>query len=155
MSNHLGRVPIYEVWFQATESGAAATVFMAMMLTALFVTSIGSAQSGSRLTWSFARDDAMILSKYVKRTSARYGVPIWSLIFNGVWLSIVGCVHLISSSGEPHLHFVLVIAEADSLMLNSIQYLHWLSHACRAHLLQFPGRFADVAAPRPKISANQ
>lgn len=100
LSKEFGRVPIYEVWFQATGSGAAATVFMAMMLLALFITSIGSVQSGSLLTWSFARDDAIFLSAYVKRTQNRLGVPGWTILFNGFWLSVLGCVHLVSSSGE-------------------------------------------------------
>ncbi|KAL8768825.1 MAG: hypothetical protein Q9209_005006, partial [Squamulea sp. 1 TL-2023] len=83
-------VPIYEVWFQATQSSVAATIFMAMMLLALFITSIGSVQSGSRLTWSFARDDAIILSQYIKITSDKFGVPGLSLLFNAFWLALLG-----------------------------------------------------------------
>lgn len=98
-SDELSRVPIYEVWFQATGSGTAATIFMAMMLLALFVTSIGSVQRASRLTWFFARDDAIVFSTYVKLRSDRFGVPAWSLLFNGVWLAVVGFIHLVSSSG--------------------------------------------------------
>ena len=93
-------VPIYEVWYQATESGEVATIFMASMMAAAFVASIGSVQTSSRLTWSLARDDAIVLSRWIKRTNDGLGVPVWALLFNGFWLSIVGCVHLVSSSGE-------------------------------------------------------
>jgi len=93
-------VPIYEIWFQATGSGAAATTFMASMTVAAFIASTGSVQTSSRLTWSFARDDAMVLSSFIKRTNDKLGVPVWALLFNAFWLSIIGCVYLASSSGE-------------------------------------------------------
>ena len=98
--DRLCSVPIYEIWFQATGSGAAATTFMVSMTVAAFIASIGSVQTSSRLTWSFARDDAMILSSLIKRTNDELGVPVWALLFNAFWLFIIGCVYLASSSGE-------------------------------------------------------
>ena len=98
--DQLCSVPVYEIWFQATGSGAAATTFMASMTVAAFIASIGSVQTSSRLTWSFARDDAMILSRLIKRTNDKLGVPVWALLFNAFWLFIIGCVYLASSSGE-------------------------------------------------------
>ena len=92
-------VPIYEFWFQATRSGAAATTFMALMTAAAFIASIGSVQSSSRLTWSFARDDATIFSSYIKLTNDKFGCPVWALLFNAFWLFVLGCVYLVSSSG--------------------------------------------------------
>ena len=93
-------VPIYEFWFQATRSGAAATTFMASMTAAAFIASIGSVQSSSRLTWSFARDDATIFSSYIKLTNDKFGCPVWALLFNAFWLFVLGCVYLVSSSGR-------------------------------------------------------
>ena len=93
-------VPIYELWFQATRSGAAATAFMASMTAAAFIASIGSVQSSSRLTWSFARDDAMIFSPYIKLTSDKLGCPVWALLFNAFWLFVLGCAYVVSSSGR-------------------------------------------------------
>lgn len=125
---------------------------MAMMLMALFITSIGSVQSGSRLTWSFARDDAIIFSAYVKKTHDRLGVPGWALLFNGFWLAVLGCVHLISSSGL----FLMTKPQDYSLLtLPSIQRLHWNSHADRVDLIQLPCRLTNVAMARSKIFANQ
>ena len=98
--DELCSIPIYEIWFQATGSGVAATAFMASMTVAAFITSIGSVQTGSRLTWSLARDDAMVLSKAIKRTNIQLGVPVWALLFNAFWLFVIGCVYLVSSSGE-------------------------------------------------------
>ena len=153
MSKEPGRVPIYEVWFQATGSGAAATVFMAMMLLALFITSIGSVQSGSRLTWSFAQDDAIFLSAHVKRTHDRLGIPGWAILFNGFWLSVLGCVHLISSSGEqsyPINKQRSILQVENRLRFHSIQRLHRNSHAYGAHFFLLSSGAAHVATPGSK-----
>ena len=109
------RIPIYEVWFQATESCVAATVFMASMTTAAFIASTGSVQTSSRLTWALARDDAIVLSNWIKKTNDQLGVPVWALLFNSMWLSIVGCVHIISSSGKS----LLLTSELSFLMADS------------------------------------
>lgn len=93
-------VPIYEIWFQAKGSGAAATTFMACMTVAAFLAPTGSVQTSSRLTWSLARDDAMILSNFIKLTNDKLGVPVWALLFNASWLVLIGCIYLASSSGE-------------------------------------------------------
>ena len=110
-------VPIYEIWFQATGSGPAATTFMASMTVAAFIASIGSVQTSSRLTWSFARDDAMVLSSFIKRTNDKLGVPVWALLFNAFWLSIVGCIYLASSSGESLIPTFYVSLNAFVLIL--------------------------------------
>ncbi len=93
-------VPIYEIWHQATRSGVAATTFMASMTVVAFIAAIGSVQASSRLTWSFARDDAILLSKYLKITNDRLGVPVWALLFNAAWVFIIGCVQFVSTAGK-------------------------------------------------------
>ena len=125
---------------------------MAMMLMALFITSIGSVQSGSRLTWSFARDDAIFFSTHVKKTQDRLGVPGWALLFNGFWLAVLGCIHLVSSSG---LYLMTKPQDYCLLTLPSIQCLHWNSHADRTDLVQLPSGLANVAKARSKVFANQ
>ena len=78
----------------------AATIFMALMTLAAFIAAIGSVQTSSRLTWSLARDDGLIFSKYIKRINNRLGVPVWALLFNAFWLFVVGCVYLASTYGK-------------------------------------------------------
>jgi len=78
----------------------ATTAFMAAMTVAAFIASIGSVQASSRLTWSFARDDAIVLSKYLKRTNDKLGVPVWALLFNALWLFVIGCVQFVSTAGK-------------------------------------------------------
>ena len=149
-------VPIYEFWFQATRSGAAATTFMASMTAAAFIASIGSVQSSSRLTWSFARDDATIFSSYIKLSSKKFGCPVWALLFNAFWLFVLGCVYLVSSSGRfffpssQNSHRLPAPTAQPSrkisltLILSSIQCLHWHRYGHGTHILRFSGFAADV-----------
>ncbi|KAL8756012.1 MAG: hypothetical protein Q9184_004634 [Pyrenodesmia sp. 2 TL-2023] len=122
-------VPIYEVWLQATGSRTAATAFMASMTAAAFIACIGSVQTGSRLTWSFARDDAMILAKYIKLIHDHLGVPAWALAFNAFWLLVLGCVYMVSTS-------------AFNVVVGSAVLAELISFSFPAALLMWRGRHA-------------
>lgn len=91
-------VPIYEMWYQATRSGTAATVFVILLCCAAVFALIGAQQTASRLTWSLARDRAIIGSNLLKQIHPALEVPVWSLIFNFVIMFIIGCIYLGSSS---------------------------------------------------------
>jgi choline transport protein len=58
----------------------------------------GSHQTASRLTWSFARDNAMFGSKWLNKISPKQEVPIAALIFNFAIMFIIGCIYLGSTS---------------------------------------------------------
>ena len=59
----------------------------------------GAQQTASRLTWSFARDNALIFSDYIGRIDPQLGVPVWALVFNAFVVFVLGCVFLGSSTG--------------------------------------------------------
>jgi choline transport protein len=86
------------MWHQATRSDTAATVFVILVVLAAIFALIGGQQTASRLTWSLARDHALIGSQWLSKTHPRLDVPVWSLIFNFVVMFIIGCVYLGSSS---------------------------------------------------------
>ncbi|EXJ79521.1 hypothetical protein A1O3_07800 [Capronia epimyces CBS 606.96] len=90
--------PIYELWYQATGSKAAATVFMFILLIGGFFAMNGCQQTASRLTWAFARDNGLVFSKHLGRVSKRLQVPVWAIIVNGVVVFIMGCIYLGSST---------------------------------------------------------
>lgn len=101
-------IPLYEIIAQATRSKAATTVFMALMTSVAFLTLIGSVLAASKITWSLARDEALILSKFVKKIDRKQGVPVLALCFNALWIGIIGCIYLGSSTGtdtvsQPHI----------------------------------------------------
>ncbi|KAL4885201.1 amino acid/polyamine transporter I [Aspergillus karnatakaensis] len=90
--------PIYFVWEKATHSLAAATVFMASLFTISCVAFNAVHQTASRLTWSFARDEALFFSKTLASIHPSLGIPLYSLILNGVLVFLVGIVYVCSST---------------------------------------------------------
>jgi choline transport protein len=76
---------------------------------------MGSQQTASRLTWSFARDNALIGSHWLGQIHPRFGVPVWALLFNSAVIFIIGCVYLGSTTA-----FNAMIA--TGLILQQISY---------------------------------
>ncbi|RDW74548.1 putative choline transport protein [Aspergillus mulundensis] len=90
--------PIYYIWEKATHSPAAATVFMASLFVVSCVAFNAVHQTASRLTWSFARDDALFYSKKLSSIHPTLGVPVYALILDGVLVFLVGIVYVCSST---------------------------------------------------------
>lgn len=91
-------VPIYEIWNQATRSNIAPTVFICLLVLIAFFALNGCQQTASRLTWAFARDDALAFSKYLGIINPRFQVPIYALCANSAVVFIIGCIYLASST---------------------------------------------------------
>ncbi len=90
-------LPIFEIWLQATNGKAAVAFCIIVIFLAIFgVNAI--MQTASRLTWSFARDDALIFSKFLNRVNPSLGVPIYALLFNQLIVMIIGCIYLGSTT---------------------------------------------------------
>ncbi|KAF9889608.1 hypothetical protein FE257_007116 [Aspergillus nanangensis] len=122
-------VPIYEMWYQATNSDVAATVFIVLLVLAAIFALTGAQQTGSRLTWSFARDQAVVGSGWLGMMHPFFEVPVWSLIFNFVVMFIIGCIYLGSSS-------------AFNAFIGSGLVLQHISYAFPAVLLMYRKRSA-------------
>ena len=73
---------------------------MVLMTGVALLTLIGSILAASRITWSFARDEALVFSKFVKQIDRKQGVPALALCFNAFWISALGCVYLGSTTGS-------------------------------------------------------
>lgn len=99
-TNASDRYPIYYIWEKATQSPAAATVFMAATFVVSCVALNAVHQTSSRLTWSFARDEALFFSRKLVSVSPSLGVPVYSVILDGVLVGLVGIVYVCSSTGE-------------------------------------------------------
>ncbi|RAH40588.1 putative choline transporter [Aspergillus brunneoviolaceus CBS 621.78] len=91
-------VPIYEVWYQATHSKAAATTFIILLSLAAAFALIGAQETAARLTWSLARDNTLYGSSQIKKMHPSLDVPAWALVFNFSVMFIIGCIYLGSSS---------------------------------------------------------
>ncbi|CAG7952332.1 unnamed protein product [Penicillium salamii] len=129
-------VPIYEMWYQATRSSTAATIFVILVVFAAVFALIGGQQTASRLTWSLARDHALIGSQWLSKTHPKLDVPVWSLIFNFVVMFIIGCVYLGSSS-------------AFNAFIGTGLILQHISYAFPAALLMYRKR-SNIWLPRSR-----
>lgn len=52
----------------------------------------------SRLTWAFARDNALIGSRFLGKIDPTLKVPVWALVANAFVIFIIGCIYLGSST---------------------------------------------------------
>ncbi|CAM1507612.1 Fc.00g072530.m01.CDS01 [Cosmosporella sp. VM-42] len=91
-------VPILEIWFQATGYHAAAVTFAILLTVCGCFAILGCHQTASRLTYSFARDNAIVLSPQLSSISRKFDVPIFALLANGVVVGAIGFVYLGSST---------------------------------------------------------
>jgi choline transport protein len=62
-------LPIIEVYYQATGSKAAATIFVFMNFIVLFFALLNTMASVSRLTWAFARDHGLPFHEFFSYVS--------------------------------------------------------------------------------------
>lgn len=90
--------PALEIFFQATSSAAVATFFSGTIAIISLFAITGAQQTASRLTWSFARDDALVFSRYLSRIHPDFQVPVWALLANCVCVFLLGCINLGSST---------------------------------------------------------
>ncbi|PWY89087.1 choline transporter [Aspergillus heteromorphus CBS 117.55] len=90
--------PIYFIWEKATHSAVAGTVFMVAMFVVSFVALNAVHQTASRLTWSFARDNALFFSHRLSSIHPSLGVPVYAIFLNGFAVLLVGIVYVCSTT---------------------------------------------------------
>ncbi|KAL4920765.1 amino acid/polyamine transporter I [Aspergillus aurantiobrunneus] len=90
--------PIYFIWEKATHSPAAGTVFMASLFVISCIAFNAVHQTASRITWSFARDEALCFSRRLSSVHHSLSVPVFSLVLNGILVFLVGIVYVCSST---------------------------------------------------------
>ena len=73
------------------------------MASVAFLTLIGSVLAASKITWSLARDEAVLWSKSVKKIDPKLAVPVWALCLNAFWILVLGCIYLASTTGNTSL----------------------------------------------------
>lgn len=63
-----------------------------------YVVLIACQHTSSRLTWAFARDNALLFSEKIAHTHSRLEVPVWALVANSFVIFLIGFVYLASST---------------------------------------------------------
>ncbi|KAL8747277.1 MAG: hypothetical protein Q9190_000821 [Brigantiaea leucoxantha] len=97
------KIPLYEIWFQATQSKTAATVFVILIAVLWLFTLIGVQQTASRLTWAFARDGGLIGSGRLQKIDKTLKLPVWAMGRNSKLLSKPDVFHLGRAGWIPNL----------------------------------------------------
>lgn len=135
------RFPAAEIFYQATSSKAVATFFTLVGLVISLFAIMGAIQTASRLTWSFARDNALVLSRYISRVDSRWEVPVWALLANSGCVFLLGCVNLGSTTAFNALVSTGLILQQASFAFPAGLVLY---HRAR-------GTFGEVMRPRGHV----
>lgn len=91
-------LPILDIYYQALNNKAGALCLGSL----IFITTCGCTISShtwqSRLCWSFSRDNGLPFSKYLSVIDPKLGIPLNAHLFSSVWVAILGCLYLASST---------------------------------------------------------
>jgi len=91
-------LPIIEVYYQATGSKAAATVFVFMNFIVLFFALLDTMASVSRLTWAFARDHGLPFHSFFSAIHPRYKMPLNALGLISVVCFLLSLIYIGSTT---------------------------------------------------------
>ncbi|RFU77501.1 choline transport [Trichoderma arundinaceum] len=80
-----------------SDNGAIAILVLSIAMTFFILNAV--LQTASRLTWSMAKDNALIFSNILEKVHPSLDVPVSSLLFNAGVLALCGCIYLASSTG--------------------------------------------------------
>jgi amino acid transporter len=71
--------PFIQIFYNSTQSYAGASVMTALIMVLTMACSTGITATASRMTWSFARDQGLPFSHYLKQVNHRTKIPIVSV----------------------------------------------------------------------------
>ena len=83
-----------QVFFDATNSHAGASVMTAILIALVVCASFGFLASASRQTWAFARDNGLPFSGFLSHVDQRTALPLRSITFCTVVASIIGLINI-------------------------------------------------------------
>ena len=128
---YLLRMPIFELWRQATSSVASATAFLVSLVVILFFVINAMQQTASHMIMALGRDDGLIFHKQLSNIHPVLEVPVWGLLANAGCVLITGCLYLASSA-------------AFNALINSSIILQMLSFAIPCFMLLLQRRSKSV-----------
>jgi hypothetical protein len=136
------------------------------IIMAIFII-IASQEASSRLAWSFARDDGLLLSKFMQRVHPKLDVPIysliltWSLVFicgliylgssTGKWIKLLACTPLCVSKEEDFVTDGLIPIPTVS----SDHRAHWICCDSSAVVIRDPNHSAFISETIKEVLTNQ
>lgn len=90
--------PLLTIFYQATGSKAGAIILDMFPVVCMLFATTSIMSASSRMTYAFARDNALPFSNLFKRVHPRLNVPVESVTLTAVLVILFGCVYLGSSA---------------------------------------------------------
>lgn len=90
--------PLLHIFFNATNSRTGSIMLLLFPLVCLLFATISIMTTSSRMTWAFARDGGLPMSKVFARVHPTLGLPLNSLYLTTALVVIFGCIFLGSDS---------------------------------------------------------
>ncbi|KIW13606.1 hypothetical protein PV08_08796 [Exophiala spinifera] len=98
-----------------SDSGAVATMVFSMGLVFFVLNAV--MQTSSRLTWAFAKDNALVFSGALGKIHPGLDIPLNSLLLNTALVAVCGCIFLASSTAFNAFLGSLVVLQQFSFMI--------------------------------------
>ncbi|KAL8837756.1 MAG: hypothetical protein Q9170_002407 [Blastenia crenularia] len=90
--------PLLHIFYQATNSRTGSIILLLFPLVCLLFATVSIMTTSSRMTWAFARDGGLPLSRVFARVHPTLELPLNSLYLTTALVVIFGCIFLGSSS---------------------------------------------------------
>ncbi|CAK9440443.1 uncharacterized protein LODBEIA_P45430 [Lodderomyces beijingensis] len=97
LSSNTG-VPIMDIYYQATNSKAAAVGLEVLIVLTAIGCNIGAHTWQARICWSFARDQGLPFSQYWSKVNTKTGTVVNAHIMSCFWCGVIGCIYMGSST---------------------------------------------------------
>ncbi|KAI9698588.1 MAG: hypothetical protein M1820_007387 [Bogoriella megaspora] len=88
--------PIIQLLYDAVQSKSATSAVVSLFLVLGLCGEMGMIASTSRLTWSFARDNGLPLSRIFARVNRAYGIPINAILLNATVAMLLNLIYIAS-----------------------------------------------------------
>ncbi|KAI9843986.1 MAG: hypothetical protein M1838_002392 [Thelocarpon superellum] len=90
--------PIIQIFYNATQSNAAASAMMGPMIAVAAFASFGMLAAASRVTWAFARDKGLPCAQYFAYVEPRLSIPIRAIMLSACIVFVLGLVNIGSTT---------------------------------------------------------
>ena len=90
--------PFIEIFYQAVQSVAGASIMTAIILTLAVCATVGTMASASRQLWSFSRDRAVPGWRYIQRVNSKTAVPVTAVVITTIISCLLALIVLGSST---------------------------------------------------------
>lgn len=124
--------PFFQIFYNAVNSVAGATVMGAIVLCLTWACAIGITTTASRMTWSFARDRGTPFSSIVSRVEKRTQVPVIALIVVSCCAALLQLIYVGSSVAFNDVISLTITGFYSSYFLPAVFLLY---HRIKGHIV--------------------